>query len=1227
MKKFVRHFFFAVYISTVLFTGVVFAETNCSGWQYYDYDLNTCVTCENTGFTITTTELQNDTNFLFSLSAKGYFVVDWDDANTEIQHINRDDTTATEYSHTYQSGGEKHIKFCGRATGYNTAVADNVVAAISFYKATGGTQTNIASVSGSLGSVFPTLSNTAAGQPRFRSTFQEAANLKTIPANLFDGVYGSADGMFRSTFDKCTILEEIPYGLFANVTGGAPNMFRSTFYQCKAIPSIPDNLFAGITDAAKDQFRFTFFEATGLTGTYIPPTAFKGLVDANAPQPTSGNMWYQTFTKSGLLQECPERTRQFMTGYEGTVANSTWVGFVSCEPGNPCTGATYWDSTTEDCVPCPAGYDDDIKDTKISINECKIQCDAGTYLANVGDATCTNAGNGYYATGGLLSFGSTSSRVKCPDDMPTINNTTTASDVSQCVVYCRGINYRDETTNSCVACPTGYDDDRQDGKMADSDCKIRCEAGTYLPTPYASACINVGDGYWAEETAVAYGSTTTPGQCPNGQMTGMVNASSSSQCIELCNGATYHDSTTGTCEPCPVGYNAHILSGKMSINECQIHCVAGTYIANEYDTVCSNVGDGFYASASNVNYGSTSSRGQCPAGQMTGTQTATSLSQCKTSCQGARYYKSATDSCENCPTGFTDNVTDGKNSINQCQGFCAGGTYMETYTPLLYLQGNGTNQYIDTLYAIKNTHVHGTVVVGTPTTLSGGNADAGNFFGNLYGPGGFSANWKKGAFGVWVQNIKKSGQKSTFNTTFNANQQYTIDFDVIVNSSKKGTAQLWVDGQASVAKGDNNVSINDEGNSFKLFSNGGATRNGNTVVGNQWGDKLFSGRIYSLQLYDGDTLALDIIPVRRESDGAIGMFNRVTNEFYGNAGLGTFTTGADNGDSFTLCAKVGNGYYVGDNYTNFGEYGTRNQCPNDASTILNDKIINNATSIYQCEGVVPCTGAKYPDPDTGICTFCPTGYDYNTLNGKESIYECQTHCYAGTYLANPEDATCTNVGDGYWADEDTINWGDFGMRTRCSNGGVTNTETATSEAQCVAIDACTGATYMNSGRCEPCPTGYTANETDGKTDISACQIICPEGSYLATVNGTTCIDAGVGFWATGGAVNYGETSTKNTCPDGLTTVGYGHGADELADCGRKLHIGNYVLYTKTTKPTTPAINIRPANDSSVYYVGVSNTEHTLTPVHITSGNTQYTAFDDSILHGERDFQTNTRITQ
>lgn len=1226
MKKACATFFFAINVFAVLFTGVAGAETNCTGWNYYDYDSESCVPCQDSGFTITTTDLSANTKFWFSLSAQGSFAVDWGD---EIKNINRDNTNAESYTHTYTTGGVKNIKFCGRATNYNSSTGDNVVAAISFYNnTTNGSHTKIQSVSGKLGAVFPTIGDGTSGnqQPRFRSTFQGANNLTDIPANLFQGVHGSADGMFRSTFDKCYALQTIPYGLFANATGGAQNMFRSTFYQCTKLSSLPDDLFAGINVAANNEFMYTLYGTTGLKDMYIPPSTFTGLIKAGSPK--NATMWNQTFDTSGLRTTCPTRTKKYITGYEGDTPKSSWNGRVSCEPINPCTGAEYWDSTKEVCVPCPTGYNYDTEDTKESITSCKILCNAGTYLAKSGDTACTNAGVGYYAPGGVVSYGSTSSHIICPDDMPTVNNTTTASSESQCVVYCRNATYRDASTNTCVSCPTGYDYDKTDNKTSMNKCKIHCDAGTYLSTPKAAACVNVEDGFYAPESTVEYGAISLRKQCPDGQMTGVLNASDISQCIDLCSGATYYDSTTDMCIPCPMGYNAHTLSGKKSPNDCQIHCVAGTYIKNAQDTICTNVGDGFYVAASYVNYGDTGTRNSCPDGQLTGIQTATDLSQCQTSCVQATYFDSAFGQCQDCPEGYRDNKTDGKNSITQCQHYCPAGEYAEIYTPILYLQSDGTKQFIDTKYEIKGTHVHGTAVVETPTTLSTG-GDSGNFFGNLYGPGGFSANFKGGNFGLWIQSPGK-GLKSILpgdgTGVFIANQQYTIDYDVSMGTNN-ATSEIKVDGVAAAQISLDKAAINAEGNSFKLFTNGGATNTGDKVVVNNWGDKLFSGRIYSLQMYENEILVLDLIPVRRESDGALGMFNRVTNEFYGNSGLNDFVAGDDNGTSFIICTPVGNGYYAAENYTNFGTTGTRNRCPNGAPTIVNDQIITNATSIYQCDGVEPCGGAMYPDANTGICVDCPTGYDFNVQNRKETIYECQTHCYDGTYIANANDATCTNAGNGYYAYESTTNWGDIGMRHRCSNGGPTNKEDAADESECLdVVNTCDKATYMNLGVCVPCPPGYEDNKNAGKKSVSDCQLICPEGTYLANPNDTTCVDAGVGFWATGGAVNYGSTSSHIACAPGLTTVGYGHGADELADCGRILHIGDYVLYTKTTKPSSPAINIRTGN-GPVHYIGVSPTNHKLTSVHVTVNNQQYTAFDDCILHGERDFKTNTRIAQ
>ena len=52
-----------------------------------------------------------------------------------------------------------------------------------------------------------------------------------------------------------------------------------------------------------------------------------------------------------------------------------------------------------------------------------------------------------------------------------------------------------------------------------------------------------------------------------------------------------------------------------------------------------------------------------------------------------------------------------------------------------------------------------------------------------------------------------------------------------------------------------------------------------------------SMRIYSCDIYDNGARARGFIPVKRDSDGAVGLYDEVGGEFYGNDGTGSFTAG------------------------------------------------------------------------------------------------------------------------------------------------------------------------------------------------------------------------------------------------------------------------------------------------------------------------------------------------
>ena len=219
----------------------------------------------NYKFFITTTS--NTTSFKFYLSAAGEFVVDWGDGTRN--KITRTNTEELEYSHNYSTAGTYTIKIGGKATAYNT---NDYIAAIGFsntiyyYYAD-----NIASIDGSLGAIFGTLSSDTNNQPRFFYTFQNAYNMKgSIPSDLFAGISGTpASYMFYQTFLGCSGLTgAIPNGLFGNLTGApASYMFYGTFSGCSKLTSIPENLFGNISGPAQDfMFKKTFYNCISLTG-------------------------------------------------------------------------------------------------------------------------------------------------------------------------------------------------------------------------------------------------------------------------------------------------------------------------------------------------------------------------------------------------------------------------------------------------------------------------------------------------------------------------------------------------------------------------------------------------------------------------------------------------------------------------------------------------------------------------------------------------------------------------------------------------------------------------------------------------------------------------------------------------------------------------------------------------------------------------------------------------
>ena len=227
--------------------------------------------CQTAKFKVTTTPIASGT-FTFYISAQGTFYIDCGTDGTlsgtgaSGKTVSRSSTGQALYTCTY-SGDEsesREIRFGGGAATGSPYVykTNNTGAAIRFY---GGTPTLVASVSGSLGALFPQRGTSNTQRPRFIETFRGCTNLRTISSDLFSGLTTASTYEFYGTFYGCTNLQGIPDGLFNNISGTANLLFYQTFYNCSALTgTIPAGMFDKITTYSTNMMTQMFY-GTGLT--------------------------------------------------------------------------------------------------------------------------------------------------------------------------------------------------------------------------------------------------------------------------------------------------------------------------------------------------------------------------------------------------------------------------------------------------------------------------------------------------------------------------------------------------------------------------------------------------------------------------------------------------------------------------------------------------------------------------------------------------------------------------------------------------------------------------------------------------------------------------------------------------------------------------------------------------------------------------------------------------
>ncbi|MBR3148196.1 MAG: hypothetical protein IKF41_02525 [Alphaproteobacteria bacterium] len=121
---------------------------------------------------------------------------------------------------------------------------------------------------------------------------------------------------------------------------------------------------------------------------------------------------------------------------------------------------------------------------------------SGDFFYNAGKGTftkgedvtspCVNVGTGYWAESSVVALGSAGTRTPCP--VGTYSDSETGESAATCTP-CGAAEYNSiPASASCKTCPEGYTYDESLGKTALSQCKIHCDAGTYLTAAGKSSC-------------------------------------------------------------------------------------------------------------------------------------------------------------------------------------------------------------------------------------------------------------------------------------------------------------------------------------------------------------------------------------------------------------------------------------------------------------------------------------------------------------------------------------------------------------------------------------------------------------------------------------------------------------------------------------------------------------------------------------------------------------------
>lgn len=356
------------------------------------------------------------------------------------------------------------------------------------------------------------------------------------------------------------------------------------------------------------------------------------------------------------------------------------------------------------------------------------------------------------------------------------------------------------------------------------------------------------------------------------------------------------------------------------------------------------------------------------------------------------------------------------------------------------------------------------------------------------------------------------------------------------------------------------------------------------------------------------------------------------------------------------CTTVGTGYYRAAHTVNYGSTSTRTQCPANYRTGAATgteagcqtscaKGTRVATANAACSVV---TGNAYMTTAHNVnygllspaATSCPSSYTIagTTAADHDAKSDCTISCAKGTQVA-ATDAVCTTPTGSWYTAAHTVAAGSLSasnVKSCLTNYATPSTTTATDhDASTDCTISCGAGTQIASNNVTSCTTpagnwyigahtvaqgsksspisclanyvasGTAATNHDAEND---CKITCSGGSYLAAARNTSCANVGAGYWAAQSVVPQGSAGVRTQCESGMTTIGYGAGADEVGDCGRVLNFNGEKVYLRSVKKTTPSLNV--SISGKTYYGNMDTAAKG--SLRIKRDSTTYSVYDDSL---------------